>query len=162
MNKGNINLFIVEEDHQVLRGLRRYLVNRCGNRVEISTFLSAARVLQKVDSNTNIVVLKFNLNRDSNDVLNSIKKINPETAVIMLPTNEEIGTAIETFRSGAIDFAIKGKNTWGRIKDDIYRILKFPARVMVKHFGLSNNVAAFILAFATMGIVVIIVSEIIG
>ena len=161
MNKGNIHLFIVNEDHHVLKDLRRYLVNRCGNRVEISTFLSATRVLQKVDMNTSIVVLKYNNVNDS-DVLNAIKKINPGTAVIMLPSNEEIGAAIDSFRNGVVDLGMNGKNAVGRILDEIYRIMKFPGRVLMKYVGVRRFVAAFVFAFATMGIVVTIVSAFIG
>ncbi len=146
----NINLFIVDKDHQALKSLRRYLVNRFGSRMAISTFFNEASVLQKVDNNTNIVVLKYNVNGGDNDILKLIKKINPATAVIMLSTNEEIGIAIDSFNNATT------KNTRGRNSGEIYRIMDFPVRVLVKQFGVSYYVAAFMLSFAAIGICVFI------
>ena len=161
MNTEKFNLFIVDEDPQLLKGLRRYLVNKFGSRMAISTFISGASALEKVDYNTKIVVLKYSVNDGGNDVLRSIKKINPDTAVIMLSSHEEIGMAIESFRDGATDFVIQGKNAWNRIAGDVYRIMDIPVRVLVKHFGVTKYVAAFILSFIAMGIVVFVTLNII-
>jgi len=79
----------------------------------------------------------------------------------MLSSHEEIGMAIESFRDGAADFVIQGKNAWNRIAGDVYRIMDIPVRVLVKHFGVTKYVAAFILSFIAMGIVVFVTLSII-
>ena len=159
MNSRSFNLFIVDENPYVLNGLNKYLNNRFGNRINVSTFNSSESVLKMINKKTNIVVLKYNMNGSGNDVLKSIKEINPLTEVIMLSSNEEVGVAIDSFRNGATDFVIGGNNAWKRISNDIHSIVDYPVRILINQFGISKYVAAFILSFISMGIVVVIAMQ---
>ena len=157
MNTEKLNLFIVDDNAILLTGLRNYLVTRFGEGLNITTFLTGKSALTKIDENTNIVILDYHLNGENgNDVLKSIKNINPKTEVIMLTSNEDIGVAIDSFRKGASDFVIKGDKSWKKISNLVYNIITYPIEVLVREFGISKFLAIFLLVFVTMGVGVIV------
>ena len=158
MNTQGFNIFIVDDDSLTLIGLRKYLEERFGNSLNISTFHKGESALKKIDENTSIVILDYYLeNENGNDILQSIKKINPKTEVIMLSTNENMGIAIDSFRKGATDYVIKGDNGWKRVASRIYKIITYPLNMMVREFGVSKFMAIFLLTFLTMAIVVCLI-----
>lgn len=153
MNTQGLNLFIVDDNQLMVTGLRNYLDNRFGTNLNISTFNTGESALKKVDEDTSIVILDYYLgDENGNDVLKSIKKINPKTEVIMLSSNEDIGIAIDSFRSGATDYVIKGEKSWRKIISLIQEIIVYPVRVMVREFGINKYIAIFLLTFMVMGI----------
>lgn len=155
MNPQGLNLFIVDDNSLVLTSLRNYLDNRFGKDLNITTFLTGANALEKVDKDTGVVILDYNLEGENgNDVLQSIKKINPKTEVIMFSSNEEIGVAIDSFRKGASDFVIKGDKGRKKISNIILDIITYPVRILVQEFRVTKFVAIFLLTFVTMAIVV--------
>ncbi len=150
-----LNLFIVDDNQLMIAGLRNYLDNRFGTNLNISTFNTGASALEKVDSNTGIVILDYTLEgekENGNEILRSIKKINPKTEVIMLSSNEDMGIAIDSFRNGATDYVVKGENSWMKITSLVLNIITYPIRVMVKEFGISKYFAIFILTFSIVGL----------
>lgn len=157
MTTEGMNLFIVDDDPSMIASLRNYLDKKFGNTLNISTFHTSESVLQNVDKYTGIVILDTNLNgKNGNEVLKEIKEINPKTEVIMLTSNEAIGTAIEAFRKGATEYVIKGDNAWIKISNHIYNISTYPIRFLVREFGVSKFLAIFLLTFITIGVVVFI------
>lgn len=153
MKTNMLNLFIVDDNPLMVLGLRGYLESKFGADLTISTFSTGAAALQKVDSDTNIVILDYFLDGENgNNVLKSIKKINPKTEVIMLSSNEDMGVAISAFRNGATDYVVKGAKSWRKITSIVYGIITYPIRIMVKEFGVNKYIAMFLLTFVTMGI----------
>ncbi|MGE0638245.1 MAG: response regulator [Bacteroidia bacterium] len=160
MTTSGLNLFIVDDSPDVAESLRSYLNNRFGNNLSISTFISGAEALQSVDKETGIVILDFHLvGEDGNKTLEAIKAINPNTEVIMLSSNEDVGLAIDAFRKGASDVIIKGKNSNRKLHSVIYGIVTYPVRVMEHDWGINKYVAMFLLTFAGMGIGVFIIVQ---
>ncbi len=160
MNTQGLNLFIIDDNQLLLTGLRNYLHTRFGTHLNISTFSTGKSALNKVDKNTKIVILDYFLDGENgNDVLQSIKTINPQTEVIMLSSNEDIGVAIDAFRKGAADFVIKGEKDKKKISSLIYNILTYPIRIMVREFGISKFLAIFLMTFLTMGIAVFFILQ---
>lgn len=158
MNNPVTNLFIVDSDKVMVSGLKQYLNDRFGKNLLISSFYTGESCLEKIDKNTDFVILAYYLNGSTgNDVLRSIKKINSKTEVIMLSSNENVGIAIDAFRSGAKDFIIKGQNDRKKIASRLQNIFMYPVRVLVKEFAISKYLAMFLLTFVTMGILVAII-----
>ncbi len=154
MNNQALNLFIVEEDLSIVRDLKSYLSNKFGTYLRISTFYTSEKALQKIDKDTSIVILDYDLDdMNGNEVLSSIKKINPNTEVIMLSSNEHITTAIESFRKGATDYVIKGDKAWKRLVPHIYRIIAEPIRKMGHEYGLGKFSLIFLITFIAAGII---------
>lgn len=153
MNTQGLNLFIIDDNQLMATGLRIYLNNRFGTNLNISIFNTGASALTEVDANTAIVILDYQLEGENgNDILKSIKKINPNTEVIMLSSNENIATAIESFRNGATDYVVKGEKAWKKVTSLVYGVITYPVRIMVREWGLNKYLALFILTFVVMGI----------
>jgi DNA-binding NarL/FixJ family response regulator len=155
METQGINLFIVDDNRLMVTDLKHYLQTRFGVSICVSTFYDGESCLQKVDKDTNIVILDYFLEgKNGLEILKSIKDINPRTEVIMLSSNESIVLAIESFREGAKDYVVKGQGSIRKITRLISHILTEPIRVMVREFGVSKFMATFLLTFITMGITV--------
>lgn len=153
----NQNLFIVEDNPLMAEGLRNFLEKKFGSELHISTFDNGENVLKAINSDTTIVLLDYDLKGERADqLLKAIKVINPKTEVIILSSNEDIGVAIDTFRKGANQFVVKGKNAQETISYQIFKIITFPAQYLVKEFGVNKFLAYFLLTFASVGIVVFI------
>lgn len=149
------NLFIIDDNTLILASLRNYLTNKFGDLLKISTFVSGANAIENIDKNTSIVILDYHFeNENGNDILKSIKDINPNTEVIMFTSNEEIATAIESFQKGASDFIIKDDSGWKKISSRINQIITYPIKLMVREFGISKYLAIFVLTFVSVGAVV--------
>jgi DNA-binding NarL/FixJ family response regulator len=157
-----LNLFIVDDDPMMVMGLQNYLSKRFGTDISISTFLTGKSALEKVDVNTNIVILDYFLEGENgNEVLKSIKKINPATEVIMLSSNEDMGIAVNAFRNGATDYVLKGKKSWTKITSLVYKIITYPLTIMVREFGINKYIAMFLLTFIGIGVGVYIALKLI-
>lgn len=155
MNTQALNLFIVDDDPLMATGLQNYLNKRFGIDLTISTFLTGESALKKVNNDTSIVILDYSLKGENgNDVLKSIKKINPKTEVIMLSSNEDIGIAIDSFRKGATAYVIKGEKAWNKISSLVYNMFMYPVKVLVEKWGMSERLAMFMLTFAAMGSII--------
>lgn len=155
MTTQGLNLFIVDDNLLSLTSLRDYLDIRFGKDLNISTFLSGAKALEKVDKNTGVVILDYDLKGENgNVVLQSIKKINPKTEVIMFSSNEEIGVAIDSLRKGASNYVVKDDTGRRKISNLVLNIITYPVRILVQEFGVTKFVAIFILTFVIMAVVV--------
>ena len=151
------NLFIIGGNQVITQNLDDYLKETFGTTLNISIFNNGENALKNIDSNTNIVIIDdFLPDLSGNDLLKSIKKINPKTEVIMLSSKEEIKLAIDAFRNGATDYIIIGSGAKNRIANDIKRIVFYPIRVLAQEFGISTFLAVFLLSFITVGILVLI------
>jgi DNA-binding NarL/FixJ family response regulator len=158
MEKQGTNLFIVDDNKLLAIDLKHYLHNRFGEDINISTFNDGESCLEKVDKDTHIVILDYYMDGINGlEVLKSIKAINPKTEVIMLSGNEDMAIAIQTFRSGAKDYVIKGQGSWKKLTKLVQLIIMEPIRIMVREFGVSKFMAIFLLTFVTMGVVTLAV-----
>ncbi len=153
METQGINLFIVDDNKLMAMDLKIYLQNKFGTSVKISTFSDGESCLEKVDENTNIVILDYFLDgKNGLEILKLIKTINPKTEVIMLSSNEDIALAIESFKMGAKDYVIKGNGSWKKLNKLVNYIVTEPIRILGREFGLSKYMAIFLITFVLMGI----------
>lgn len=158
METQGINLFIVDDNKIIATTLKKYLENKFGVSVKISTFNDGESCLKKVDKDTHIVILDYFIEgKNGLEILKLIKSKNKKTEVIMLSSNEDIALAIETFRAGAKDYVIKGQGSLKKITKLVNLIITEPIRIMVREFGVSKYMAAFFLTFVTMGIAVLFI-----
>lgn len=149
------NLFIVDDNNLMVSTLKQFLQNRFGVSVNISTFNDGESCLEKVDKNTQIVILDYYMEGQNGvEILKAIKEKNPKTEVIMLSSNEDMAVAIESFRAGANDYIVKGTGSWRKITKLVEHIITEPIRIMVREFGVSKFTAIFLLTFIIMGLTV--------
>lgn len=153
----NQNLFIVQDNASEARELQKFLNTRFGEGLTISIFIDGESVLKEIDGNTKIVILDYDLKGEKADqLLKSVKKINSNTEVIILSSNEDIGTAIDAFRKGAKNYIIKGENAPRKIFSLVYKIINYPVRILVERFGINKILAIFLTYFVFIGILVYI------
>jgi len=156
MNSHHHTLFIIDDNPLLVADLRIYLEDVFGETLTISIFNTGESALKKIDKETHIVIIDYYLpGENGNEILKSIKEINPKTEVIMLTSNEDIKAAIDAFRNGATDYVIKGAKSEKKIGSLIYSILAYPIRVLTREFGISKYVAIFILTFISVGVCVL-------
>src|ERR1043165_6551004 len=116
MKTQGLNLFIVDDNKLMVTDLKHYLQTRFGVGVNISTFYDGESCLEKVDKDTQIVILDYFLEgKNGIEILKAIKLINEKTKVIMLSSNESVALAIEAFRQGVTEYVVKGKGSWTTI-----------------------------------------------
>jgi len=155
MKTQGLNLFIVDDNKSMVNALKQYLQSRFGVSLKISTFYDGESCLEKVDEDTHIVILDYQMTgKNGIEVLKLIKAINPKTEVIMLSSNNDIVLAIDSFRMGAADYVVKGTSSWRKITQLVNEIITDPIRRMVKEFRVSKFFSIFLLTFAIMAIVV--------
>jgi DNA-binding NtrC family response regulator len=153
----NQNLFIVENNPLDSNRLVSYLEKRFSNTLTISTFVDGETALKSIDKNTTIVILDYDLKDEQGDVLlKEIKKINPKTEVIILSSDEGIGTAIDAFRKGANNYVIKGESHSRILYALVLKVLNYPVRILVERFKISKILAIFLTYFVFIGIIVYI------
>ncbi len=155
MENNVTNIFIIDDDISSSNILKQQLNEKFGANINILTFTSGKSALEKLNKYTSIVILDYDLKGENgNDVLKSINKNNPKTEVIMLSSNEDIMTAIESFRKGVTDYEIQGEKASKKTKNIVYDIIAYPIRFIVREFGVSKFLAIFLLTFIIMGIAV--------
>lgn len=153
----NQNLFLLEDNPLSSNRIVNFLEKRFSNSLTISTFINGENLLKKVDADTAIAILDYDLKGEKADVLVlEIKKINPKTEIIILSSDDDIGIAIDAFRNGAKSVIIKGEQSKRELFLTVYKILNYPVKILVEQFGINKILAIFIAYFIIIGIVVFI------
>ncbi|TGD59153.1 response regulator [Flavobacterium humi] len=148
-------LFIVEDNPAQSARLVGYLGKRFGSSLDVSVFTDGSNALEKIDKDTAIVVLDYDLKGEKAEILlKEIKKINPKTEVIILSSDEDIGTAIDAFRKGADHYVVKGGRSTLMLYSLIRRIVNYPVKILTERFGINKILAIFLTYFVLVGIIV--------
>lgn len=156
MKNPKLNIFIVDDNKLLVISLKKYLENRFGFNVNISTFYDGESCLANINESTHIVILDYFFdgeNRNAKngiEILKEIKKHNAKTKVIMLSRNEDVAVAVESYRAGASEFIIKGDNSLDKLISLINRTITEPIRIMVREFGVPKFLTLFLFVFIGM------------
>jgi CheY-like chemotaxis protein len=103
-----------------------------------------------------VVILDYYLTgKNGNEILKSIKELNPRTEVIMLSSDENINTAVDSFRLGAKNFVVKNSNAWKKISILIETIVIKPFKY-IWEFRVTKFITIFLATFLSMGLVVMV------
>jgi PleD family two-component response regulator len=151
MESEEFNLFIVDDDKASAIALKEYLSNTFQDRLKICTFFDGESCLKNINEKTDVVILDyFFSNKNGNEILRAIKERNPRTEVIMLSGNEDLETALESFKLGAKNYILKGKTAWRKISKLVRSILGLPI-ISIKEYGVARFVSILLFAFLSMG-----------
>lgn len=150
----------MDDNKLLVISLKKYLENKFGSDVNISTFYDGESCLESINESTHIVILDYFLdgeNRNAKngiEILKEIKKHNAQTKVIMLSRNEDVAVAVESYREGASEFVIKGDNSLDKLISLINRTITEPIRIMVREFGVPKFLTLFLFVFIGMATVI--------
>lgn len=157
METQGLNLYIVDDNRSMLYALKQYLSGKFGNRLKISTFEDGESCLKKITPETDVVILDYFLGAtNGNEILKNIKILNPRTEVIMLSSNENVETAVESFRLGAKNFVVKNTHSWRKLSVLLDTIIIQPFN-WVWEFPVTRFITVFSATFAAMGTFVLLV-----
>ena len=151
------NLFLLESNPLSSNRIVNFLEKKFANALSISTFVNGETLLKKVNADTAIIIIDYDLKGAKADaLLLEIKKINANTEIIILSSDDDIAKAIDVFRKGAKSFIVKGEKAPRELFSVIYKILNYPVKILVEQFGINKILAIFIAYFFIIGIVVYI------
>jgi DNA-binding NtrC family response regulator len=161
MKTQELNLYIVDDNKSMVLALEQFLKRQFGEKIRITPFFDGESCLKNINSDTDVVILDYFLGeKNGNEILRSIKEINPQTEVIMLSGNESIETAVESFRLGARNFVMKNEKAWSKISILLDTLVIKPMRYLWE-FRVTKFIAIFAVTFASMGAAVITALQII-
>lgn len=158
MRNEALNVFILNDNVEVAGKLRRYLVKRFGSLLNISLFFSSRSCLKMMDNHVDLVVVDDYLYENGDkgtpgiEVLKKIKQEHPQTEVVILASNEDVGLAVDAMRNGARDYIPNKKGAWQRVLAIIDQTIHQPIRYLVAEYGVTVFVAIFLSTFALMGV----------
>jgi len=121
MKTKNYNIFIVEDNLLYAKVLKRQLSQNESYNIEI--YENGKDCLAHVTDNPDVITLDYTLlDMNGAEVLKEIKKISPETHVIIISGQNDINTAVTLLKDGAYDYIAKGPETRERLENIIKNI----------------------------------------
>ncbi len=155
VGRKKFQLFIVDDDPMYLRALEMSIAsNNRNEEMMINTFQTGEACLQQMKFKPSVVVLDYFLNSkfpyawDGATILKQIKRISPETKVIMISGQDSLKVAIECMENGAYDYVSKSQTALLRINTIIKNICG-----NLEVSSLFFKVCAYILLFAVVALI---------
>jgi len=136
-------LFLVDDDELILKSFSRHLKNLGFE--NIKTFDNGGSALNQLTENPFLVLLDYQM-ADLNgfEVLRKIKRYNPNTYVIMLSSQDDLQSAVNTLKFGAFDYIIKGDADMQNLQKALERIAKLDARILAPRKSLFSKVFSLV------------------
>lgn len=158
-------IFIIEDDPIYRQMLLDHLAQM--SHLEIKDFGTGEECLSHIQEKSEkpaIVFLDYYLNsmvkeaRDGLDILVELKKICPESDVVMLSGQDKIQVAVEVMKYGAFDYIVKGESAFFRAEKAVFNIYRYSK--MKKDARLYKSLTiTFGIAFVLMIILFIILQQ---
>ena len=114
-------IFVVDDDTFYLTLFKQQLINiGCE---DISVFENGTDLLNSIQENPDVVFLDYRMDDfTGEEVLNKIKRYNPDIFVVVVSGQEGIQTAVNMLKQGAFDYLQKGEDELKKIKDVLQKI----------------------------------------
>lgn len=162
MNSQAIHLFIVDSNGLMVNKLKQYLYKKFSTNLNISIFYTIESCLEKMDDRTNFVVIDYYSKREGRDeIVQSIKTINPKAEIIIHCSNEDIGSIVEPLYQQTNNIVTKNSSSVKKIIPLISKMIPAPIRRIGKEYFMSKYLVIFFSIFILMGIIVFFVIKII-
>lgn len=117
----DLKIAVVDDDVFYLNIFKQNLLNLGFENVTI--YESGIELLNNIESRPELVFLDYSMeDMSGEEVLNKIKRFDPNIFVVIVSAQEGIQPAIDTLKQGAFDYLQKGENELKRIKDVIQNI----------------------------------------
>jgi two-component system OmpR family response regulator len=114
-------IFVVDDDQLMTTALEDYLTRKVPHKV--SAYHTGEECLEHLSEKPDIIILDYYLDSVSKyaangmEILQTIKKHAPATAVIMLSSQERYGVAMQTLQKGAEQYVIKDEHAFEKIAE---------------------------------------------
>lgn len=118
----NPKIVILEDDIFFGKMIKNFLVNQEFKNIQL--FHDEEKCIQAITKEPTILIIDHHLpNATGLEVIQIIRKINPDIQFIYLSGQKTSKVAIKAFREGAIDYIEKNKDTFVHLKKTIDRYL---------------------------------------
>jgi DNA-binding NtrC family response regulator len=116
-----IKIFLVDDDLFCLNIYQQGIKNL--GYVDVSSFSDGKGCIDNLNQRPNVVFLDHNMdNLNGFEVLKRIKSFDPNIYIIMVSAQEDIKTAVSSFKYGVFDYIVKGNNELKKIENVLLRI----------------------------------------
>jgi len=113
------NIFVVDDDKMYATMLADHLEEK--GKYTVRTFATGEDCLAHLGENPDFIILDYYLDsevpgaKNGLEILKEIKKVDEDTKVIMLSSQEHYGIALQTIAKGAIYYVIKDLQSFREI-----------------------------------------------
>src|SRR5688572_14212818 len=116
--KDPVKIFVVEDDQAYTKFIQ-YVVGLNPD-FEVEFFTTGKECLDNLHKQPSVITLDYSLpDMPGEQVLDQIKRYDPNINVIIVSAQEKIGTAVELLKSGAYDYITKDQDTKDRLLNSI-------------------------------------------
>jgi DNA-binding NtrC family response regulator len=116
-----IKIFLVDDDLFCLNIYQQGIKNL--GYTDVSSFSDGRWCIDNLYQRPNVVFLDHNMdNLNGFEVLKRIKSFDPNIYIIMVSAQEDIKTAVSSFKYGVFDYIVKGNNELKKIENVLLRI----------------------------------------
>lgn len=140
-------IFIVEDDPLYIKIIKYVL--ELDPEHEVHIFTTGKECIENLYLNPIIVTLDYTLpDMTGNDVMEAIKKYNPNIGIIVLSGQSEISVAVDFMKAGAYLYIVKDEDTKDKLLLSVQRLKKqielqeeveFLKEKLVDKFSITNN-----------------------
>ncbi len=118
-----LKIFLVDDDMYYINLFEQFLRNLgCEN---IVSFNNGVDCLNRMAEKPDVVFLDYNMEHYTGyEILKKIKRVDPESFVVMISGQDEIKPAVDTLKQGAFDYLQKGDNEPAKVQAVLNRILE--------------------------------------
>ena len=129
--------FVVDDDIAYQKFMQVHL-RKFG--YEVRSFMNGQGCLLHLNENPNLIILDQNLEEERNglDYLREIHHIAPKIPVLFLSAQNDLGSAVEAVKLGAIDFIEKNSASYIRLRTALEKLEGKISKKPKKLFTLEN------------------------
>ena len=104
-------VFLVDDEpmvHKMVSGQLKMI-----DSLEVKSFYNGEDLISNINQRPDIIVLDFHMDTVKKNAMNGLQTLmkvlefSPETKVIMLSSQDTIGTAVDVLKKGAVDYIVK-------------------------------------------------------
>lgn len=111
-SKNNFTVFVVDDEMMIRKMIEHRLKKR--ENLSVFSYASGEECMEEFEEkNPDIVMLDYHMSTDDKQIMNGlevlqkIKKIEPDTSVAMLSSQDNVGIAVNALKEGAVDYIVK-------------------------------------------------------
>lgn len=121
MDESNFKIFVVEDNEWY----NKLLVHTLSLNPEfiVKSFYSGKEMLKELTPDVNVITLDYRLSETTGDlILPEIKRISPNSEVIVVSEQSDISVAVDLLKLGAFDYIVKSEDIKDRILNSINHV----------------------------------------
>ena len=135
----DLKIFIVEDDVVYLNLFEKYLLSIGFENV--TAFENGLDCLNSIEDKPDVVFLDYYMDViNGGEVLNKIKRYDPNIFVVMLSGQNDIKTAVHFHKAGGFDYLVKGDEDMEKVESVLRSVLEIKSKLENTNPGLIKRI----------------------